>query len=59
VIAEGVEDDETVAFLSGIDDRVLHGESVIRGGQGYALGRPGAIHDATSSSLLPSLPKAA
>jgi diguanylate cyclase (GGDEF)-like protein len=59
VIAEGVEDDETVAFLCGIDDRVLHGESVIRGGQGYALGRPGAIHDATSSPLLPSLPKAA
>jgi diguanylate cyclase (GGDEF)-like protein len=40
VIAEGIEDDETLEFLHRIDERELHGEAVIQGGQGYGLGRP-------------------
>jgi EAL domain-containing protein (putative c-di-GMP-specific phosphodiesterase class I) len=42
VIAEGIEDDETLAFLDAIDERELHGDAVIRGGQDYGLGRPEA-----------------
>jgi diguanylate cyclase (GGDEF)-like protein len=37
VIAEGIEDDETLAFLHGLDEA---GDLVIQGGQGYGLGRP-------------------
>jgi diguanylate cyclase (GGDEF)-like protein len=40
VIAEGIEDDETLAFLHAIDERELHGDVVIQGGQGFSLGRP-------------------
>jgi diguanylate cyclase (GGDEF)-like protein len=59
VIAEGIEDDETLAFLGDIDDRTLHGDTVIRGGQGYALGRPAAIRKATSPPPVPFIAKAA
>jgi EAL domain-containing protein (putative c-di-GMP-specific phosphodiesterase class I) len=59
VIAEGVEDDETLAFLAGIDDRTLHGDTVIRGGQGYVLGRPGSIRKAIPYPLVFRIPKAA
>jgi EAL domain-containing protein (putative c-di-GMP-specific phosphodiesterase class I) len=37
VIAEGIEDDETLAFLRGLDEA---GDLVIQGGQGYGLGHP-------------------
>jgi EAL domain-containing protein (putative c-di-GMP-specific phosphodiesterase class I) len=40
VIAEGVEDEETLQFLRGIDDRDLHVATVIGGGQGGELGAP-------------------
>jgi diguanylate cyclase (GGDEF)-like protein len=40
VIAEGIEDEETLAFLRGIDDHDLHVDTIIRGGQGGELGRP-------------------
>jgi diguanylate cyclase (GGDEF)-like protein len=39
VIAEGIEDQELLAFLRSLDDEDNH-EPVIRGGQGYGLGRP-------------------
>jgi diguanylate cyclase (GGDEF)-like protein len=42
VIAEGVEDEETLDFLRGIDDHDLHVATVIRGGQGGELGSPSA-----------------
>jgi EAL domain-containing protein (putative c-di-GMP-specific phosphodiesterase class I) len=40
VIAEGVEDGETLAFLRSLDDRHLVAERIVRGGQGFGLGRP-------------------
>jgi predicted signal transduction protein with EAL and GGDEF domain len=40
VIAEGIEDEETLQFLRGIDDRDLHVGTVIQGGQGGELGPP-------------------
>jgi diguanylate cyclase (GGDEF)-like protein len=42
VIAEGIEDDETLKFLRAIDDHDLHVGTVIQGGQGGELGPPSA-----------------
>jgi hypothetical protein len=41
VIAEGIENEETLAFLRQIDDIGLRAGHVIRGGQGYGLGAGG------------------
>jgi EAL domain-containing protein (putative c-di-GMP-specific phosphodiesterase class I) len=49
VIAEGIEDEETLDFLASIDERDGDAERIIQGGQGYGLGRPapdGAVGDA-------------
>jgi EAL domain-containing protein (putative c-di-GMP-specific phosphodiesterase class I) len=40
VIAEGIEDQETLQFLRSIDRRDVSSETVIQGGQGFGLGRP-------------------
>jgi diguanylate cyclase (GGDEF)-like protein len=40
VIAEGIEDLETLAFVRRIDEDDVRSGHVIRGGQGYGLGRP-------------------
>ncbi len=40
VIAEGIEDQETLQFLRSIDDHDLHLDTIIQGGQGFELGRP-------------------
>jgi diguanylate cyclase (GGDEF)-like protein len=40
VIAEGIEDEDTLRFLRGIDERDLSSETIIQGGQGFGLGRP-------------------
>jgi diguanylate cyclase (GGDEF)-like protein len=40
VIAEGIEDQQTLDFLASIDDRDVHLEQIIQGGQGFGLGRP-------------------
>jgi EAL domain-containing protein (putative c-di-GMP-specific phosphodiesterase class I) len=40
VIAEGIEDQETLQFLRGIDDHDLQVDTIIQGGQGFELGRP-------------------
>ena len=40
VIAEGIEDEETLEFLRDIDDHSLHVDTIIQGGQGFELGRP-------------------
>jgi EAL domain-containing protein (putative c-di-GMP-specific phosphodiesterase class I) len=56
VIAEGIEDDETLEFLRGIDEL---GDLVIQGGQGYGLGRPAATIEAMPWSLQPALPEVA
>ena len=43
VIAEGVEDADTLQFLRGIDMRDLHIDTIIQGGQGGELGSPSLI----------------
>jgi diguanylate cyclase (GGDEF)-like protein len=48
VIAEGIEDLDTLDFLRGIDERDLQADTIIQGGQGFELGRPS-----------PSIPSAA
>jgi diguanylate cyclase (GGDEF)-like protein len=40
VIAEGIEDEDTLRFLRGIDERDLSAHAIIQGGQGFGLGRP-------------------
>lgn len=40
VIAEGIEDQETLQFLRSIDDQDLQVDTIIQGGQGFELGRP-------------------
>jgi EAL domain-containing protein (putative c-di-GMP-specific phosphodiesterase class I) len=52
VIAEGIEDPETLAFVRGIDDHHLRAGHVIQGGQGYGLGRPSAEPVSEPPSLL-------
>ena len=42
VIAEGVEDEETLRFLRSIDVADLHVDTIIQGGQGGELGLPAA-----------------
>jgi diguanylate cyclase (GGDEF)-like protein len=42
VIAEGVEDEETLRFLRSIDAQDLHVDTIIQGGQGGELGIPSA-----------------
>jgi EAL domain-containing protein (putative c-di-GMP-specific phosphodiesterase class I) len=57
VIAEGIEDRETLDFLHVLDDKTLRGELVIQGGQGYGLGRPAAnITPERPTHLLADLP---
>ncbi len=43
VIAEGVEDEETLSFLRSIDVQDLHVDTIIQGGQGGELGMPAAV----------------
>ena len=40
VIAEGIEDEETLAFLRAIDTQHAFSARMIQGGPGYSLGRP-------------------
>ena len=40
VIAEGIEDEDTLQFLRSIDQRDLSADTIIQGGQGFRLGRP-------------------
>ncbi|MCW2995096.1 MAG: cph2 16 [Conexibacter sp.] len=42
VIAEGIEDQETLDFLDAIDDHDVRLNRIIQGGQGFGLGRPAA-----------------
>ncbi len=54
VIAEGIEDDETLDFLRHIDDVRRRNERIIQGGQGYLLGRPSPnVVPATATHLAP------
>ncbi len=49
VIAEGVENEETLRFLRSIDVQDLHVDTIIQGGQGGELGLPAAV-------VLPHIP---
>jgi diguanylate cyclase (GGDEF)-like protein len=40
VIAEGIEDEESLQFLRSLDHREISAETIIQGGQGFRLGRP-------------------
>ena len=42
VIAEGIEDEDTLDFLRTIAERDFISDTIIQGGQGYGLGRPSA-----------------
>jgi EAL domain-containing protein (putative c-di-GMP-specific phosphodiesterase class I) len=52
VIAEGVEDEETLELLRGIDARNLSSTATIQGGQGYGLGRPSPDLSPESPAML-------
>ncbi|MDX6600516.1 MAG: hypothetical protein QOE87_4403, partial [Gaiellales bacterium] len=54
VIAEGVEDEETLEFLRSMDGTSLRGGAIIQGGQGYGLGRP--VTDIPTTLRLPARP---
>ncbi|HSZ12629.1 MAG TPA: bifunctional diguanylate cyclase/phosphodiesterase [Solirubrobacteraceae bacterium] len=49
VIAEGIEDEDTLQFLCAInDEHALASDAIIQGGQGFGLGRPS--HELSSES---------
>jgi diguanylate cyclase (GGDEF)-like protein len=56
VIAEGVEDEDTLAFLRDIDTVGLRAGHVIQGGQGFGLGRPAAEPVTERPALLHAAP---
>ena len=51
VIAEGIEDEDTLQFLRTINERDLSSSAIIQGGQGFGLGRP-------APNLTPRSPRA-
>ena len=52
VIAEGIEDVETLAFLRLLEDDMANVRPRIHGGQGYGLGRPDHAMPASATDLL-------
>jgi diguanylate cyclase (GGDEF)-like protein len=56
VIAEGIEDQESLDFLNRIGERHPTPEDLIRGGQGYGLGRPSSDIDPAPPQLIPRTP---
>jgi EAL domain-containing protein (putative c-di-GMP-specific phosphodiesterase class I) len=54
VIAEGIEDEETLDFLRHVDKGDVLPDSMIQGGQGFGLGRPAARLPDAPAALLPS-----
>lgn len=62
VIAEGIEDEDTLAFLHRINERDPSSTAIIQGGQGFGLGRPSRelspespamLHDSHNQRRLP------
>jgi diguanylate cyclase (GGDEF)-like protein len=51
VVAEGIEDEDTLQFLRTINERDLSSSAIIQGGQGFGLGRP-------APNLTPRSPRA-
>jgi diguanylate cyclase (GGDEF)-like protein len=59
VIAEGIEDEETLEFLRTIEELTLRPGRIIKGGQGFKLGRPAPqAPDGSPSALAPAAPQA-
>jgi EAL domain-containing protein (putative c-di-GMP-specific phosphodiesterase class I) len=56
VIAEGIEDQETLDFLNEMSASTPLSQRIITGGQGYGLGRPATHIAAAPPSLLEHLP---
>lgn len=53
VIAEGIEDDDTLQFLRAInEEHELASDAIIQGGQGFGLGRPSHELAPASPALL-------
>jgi diguanylate cyclase (GGDEF)-like protein len=52
VIAEGIEDVDTLDFLRRLEDDMTVARPRIHGGQGYGLGRPGPAIPTTTNDLL-------
>jgi diguanylate cyclase (GGDEF)-like protein len=59
VIAEGIEDEETLRFLRSIDHLDVRPSRIIQGGQGYGLGRPSPTIQSSSPQGLSVTPVAA
>jgi diguanylate cyclase (GGDEF)-like protein len=58
VIAEGIEDEETLDYLREVDRSDVRPDNVIQGGQGYGLGRPATEIPHGHVALLPDSPHA-
>jgi diguanylate cyclase (GGDEF)-like protein len=56
VIAEGIEDHDTLEFLRGIGQQEPTSETIIQGGQGFHLGRPSSQPSRSSPAVLPGAP---
>jgi EAL domain-containing protein (putative c-di-GMP-specific phosphodiesterase class I) len=52
VIAEGIEDEDTLDFLRTVNEHDPASSAIIQGGQGYGLGRPSADLSPESPALL-------
>jgi EAL domain-containing protein (putative c-di-GMP-specific phosphodiesterase class I) len=52
VIAEGIQDQDTLMFLREIEEPDPRSETVIQGGQGYELGRPSVAIPPEAPSVL-------
>lgn len=52
VIAEGIEDAETIHFLRGLNERDPSSSAIIQGGQGFGLGRPSHDLSPVSPAIL-------
>ena len=59
VIAEGIEDEETLDFLRSVDQLDIRSSRIIQGGQGYGLGRPSPLIDSSPPQPLVQTPVAA
>jgi diguanylate cyclase (GGDEF)-like protein len=59
VIAEGIEDEETLAFLRGLEGIEFEPGTIIQGGQGYGLGRPSAAPVVPNRRLAARSPESA
>lgn len=58
VIAEGIEDEDTLRFLRTFHERDVSDQAIIQGGQGFRLGRPAPAAAHASTGALAGIPPA-